>query len=200
MQRVKTILQPFTPVLRLIRQTRFKRRKLFMRRFIAFALLLTLCACNNPAGLSSVAYPDTMRNLPDQPIGDVPQLVEMLRADGAQVESVGNATLDFLSGHGQMFAINGERIQVYEYADAEAAAADAARFSTDGGQINTDAGLLMVNWIATPHLYRADRLLVVYVGDNAEALARLNNVLGLQFAGGANPYRTVLNVASAETR
>jgi hypothetical protein len=168
-----------------------------MRRFITFAVLLTLCAAcqpNRPVGLSSVAYPQSLSRL--QPAGDVPQLIETLRAGGAMVEPIGSATLDFLSVEGQIFTIDGERIQIYAYPDSASASADAARFSSDGAQINTDAGVLLVNWVATPHLYRADKLLVVYLGDNAATLARLDGVLGARFAGGANPYR----VALAETR
>jgi hypothetical protein len=174
-----------------------------MRRYIAFALLLALCAAcqpNTPVGLSSVAYPDSLSNLPDQPIGDVPQLVERLRADGALVEPISNAALEFLSVEGQMFAVNGERIQIYAYPDSAMAAADAARFSSDGAQINTNSGMLLVNWVATPHLYRTDKLLVIYLGDEVDTMTRLERVLGARFAGGANPYRVALNVVSGETR
>lgn len=172
-----------------------------MRRFLILPLLL-LCACgtSNAIGLSSVAYPAALPVSATQPVGAVPHLVERLRADGALVEPAGGAALAFLTIEGQMFTVDGERIQVYEYADTAAAAAAAARFSPDGGQISTDAGLLLVNWVATPHLYRADHLLVIYVGDDAGARARLDRVLGARFAGGANPYQVASNAAVAETR
>lgn len=164
-----------------------------MRHLIACALLLTLCACqpSSPLALSSVAYPDSLANLPDQPMGNVPQLVETFRANGVMVEPIGGAALEFLTVEGQMIAIDGERIQVYEYPDIEAAAAAAGRFSPDGGQISTNAGVLLVNWVATPHLYRSGCLLVVYLGDNPQTLAHLDRALGTPFAGGANPYAVV---------
>jgi hypothetical protein len=173
-----------------------------MRRFLILPLLLMLCACgsSHAIGLSSVAYPAALPVSATEPVGAVPHLVERLRADGALVEPAGSANLAFLSAEGQMFAVDGERIQVYEYADPDAAAADAARFSPDGGQISTDAGVLLVNWVATPHLYRADRLLVIYVGDDAGTQARLDRVVGSRFAGGANPYQVASNTVVAETR
>ncbi len=92
--------------------------------------------------------------------------------------------------------VNSQRLQVYEYLDAAAARADAARFSSDGAWISGNIGVTLVNWIATPHLYRADRVIAVYVGDDDPTLALLEGVLGAPFAGGANPYHTRLPLES----
>lgn len=173
-----------------------------MRCFLILPILLMLCACqpNNGIGVATVAYPAALPIWADQPLGDVPQLVEALRAQGARVEPIGRADLAFLAVEGQMYELEGERIQVYAYPAAAAAAADAARFSPDGAQISTDAGALLVNWVATPNLYRAGRLLVIYLGDHEGTLRHLERVVGRRFAGGANPYQVSVQAGLSETR
>jgi len=49
------------------------------------------------------------------------------------------------------------------------ARADAARFSRDGAWVSSDIGATLVNWFATPHLYRDSRLIAVYVGELVQA-------------------------------
>lgn len=44
--------------------------------------------------------------------------------------------------------------------------------------------ILHVDWIALPHLFRSGRVIVLYVGGDAETLLALRAVLGEQFAGG----------------
>jgi hypothetical protein len=56
---------------------------------------------------------------------------------------------------------------------------DAVLVDADGGSIGTS----MVTWVATPHFYKKGRILVLYIGDNAETLKALESVLGPQFAG-----------------
>jgi hypothetical protein len=116
------------------------------------------------------------------------QLIDALRSSGAAVETLGDVEQNFLSVVGKVLAVDAQHLQVYEYADRAAVRADAARFSRDGAWVSTDNGTLLVNWVATPHLYRTERLLVIYVGENAETLRLLDQVLGARFAGGANPY------------
>jgi hypothetical protein len=92
-------------------------------------------------------------------------------------------------------AIGSQRVQAFEYPDTATALADAERFSPDGAWFDGKGTPTLVNWIATPHLYRSDKLLVVYVGDDAETLDILERTLGHEFAGGANPYGVAIQVA-----
>ena len=73
-------------------------------------------------------------------------------------------------------------VQVYEYADEAAAAADAARVSPDGSHFGHPP-TISVNWAAPPHFHRAGRLIVLYVGSDPAVLRVLEAVLGPQFAG-----------------
>lgn len=70
-------------------------------------------------------------------------------------------------------------IQVFEYGDSESAAADAAEIGPDGNPSTT-----MISWLATPHFYRSDHLIVLYVGDDQAVVDLLSTLLGPPFAGG----------------
>lgn len=164
-----------------------------MRRLTAYLILLlaALTACGQ-----SVNQTIALSAPPPIPthvgaISDTTSLADALRASGLTVAREGRVSLSFLHASGTILRVNDERMQVYEYANADAAHADAARFSTDGATFNSDEGVTLVNWIATPHLFQAERLLVVYVGDHSPTLAWLTGLLGQQFAGGANPYHAL---------
>ena len=113
------------------------------------------------------------------PVIDYVSLVDALRAAGATVEPAGEVSQPFFSVIGLADTVNGAPVQVFEYADEAAAAAAAATIAPDGGAVGTTSVL----WIAPPHFYRAGRLLVLYVGDDAAVTGLLDGALGPQFAG-----------------
>ena len=117
-----------------------------------------------------------------RPLMDYNQFVDSLRAGGATVD---HPTLpqvivqDFFSVTGQVFKVNGEDVQVFEYSDQAAAGAEAALVSLDGSSIGTSLPF----WVAPPHFYKAGRIIVLYVGENPAVTKALETVLGTQFAG-----------------
>lgn len=113
------------------------------------------------------------------PLADYVSLVDQLRAAGATVEPAGEVSQPFFAVKGQAINVDGAGVQVFEYADAAAADAEAAGVAPDGGSVGTT----MVSWVAPPHFYKSGRLIVLYVGDEAGVMARLDSVLGPQFAG-----------------
>jgi len=78
-----------------------------------------------------------------------------------------------------MTKVHGEDVQVFEYANAAAADAEAAPISRDGMAVGTRK----IFWVGPPHFYKQGRILVLYVGDNDKVLKPLEAVLGPQFAG-----------------
>jgi hypothetical protein len=106
-------------------------------------------------------------------------LVDALRVAGATVESGDEVEQAFFAVMGQIIKVNGADVQVFEYETAEAMEAEAAQVAEDGGSIGTS----MVSWMATPHFYKAGRILVLYVGDDQAILDLLEGALGPQFAG-----------------
>ncbi len=115
------------------------------------------------------------------PTSDYVSLIDNLRAAGATVEPAGEVVNQpFFSVTGNIITVNGGDVQVFEYADAAAADTEAALVSPDGYSV----GLSMISWVATPHFYQADRLIVLYVGDSTDVINVLEAELGQQFAGG----------------
>jgi hypothetical protein len=108
-----------------------------------------------------------------------PVLMQRLRAAGATADPVGRIDQPFFSVAGKALTVDGEDVQVFEYATAAAAEGDARRVSPDGSAIGTSKPL----WIGTPHFYRQGRLLVLYLGDQKKIIQALEAALGRQFAG-----------------
>jgi len=98
---------------------------------------------------------------------------------GAGATAVGEVDQPFFSIPGRMIKVHGEDVQVFQYANAAAAAAEAAPISRDGRTVGTRK----VHWIGSPHFFKKEKLLVLYVGDNAKVLGSLEAALGQQFAG-----------------
>lgn len=112
-------------------------------------------------------------------VEDLGSLGQALRAAGATVEGGDSIEQAFFSVTGQILKVNGADVQVFEYKSPEAMEADASQVAPDGGSIGTS----MVMWVEAPHFFKAGRVLVLYVGEDAALLDLLKSVLGEQFAG-----------------
>ncbi len=113
------------------------------------------------------------------PVTDYVSLIDNLRQAGATVEPAGEIIQDFFSVRGQVIKVNGDDVQVFQYGDKTAAEAEESLVSPDGSSIGTS----MPFWVGPPHFYKADRLIVLYVGDNTGVIDVLEDELGQQFAG-----------------
>ncbi len=113
------------------------------------------------------------------PVTDYVSLIDNLRQAGATVEPAGELTQPFFSVNGRVIVVNGGDVQVFEYADAVAAEAEAALVSPDGSSVGTS----MPFWVAPPHFFKESKLIVLYVGDSEAVTDVLESVLGQQFAG-----------------
>jgi len=113
---------------------------------------------------------------------DHSDLIEKLRDRGAKVESAqeDEVAQPFFSVSGRVVKVNGEDVQVFEYASPAVAEKQAALVARDGRSVATT----QVTWVATPHFFRSGKLVVLYVGDGERVLKVLEAVLGRQFAGG----------------
>jgi len=110
-------------------------------------------------------------------------LVRALQQQGATVTRAGSlpqSSYPFLSVSAQLLQVNGADVQVFEYASATRADSDASKVSPTGSPI----GQSQVSWMDTPHFYKRDRLIVLYVGHSADVLRMLEAVLGAAFAAG----------------
>lgn len=115
-----------------------------------------------------------------QPVDDYPNLVSSLRAVGRTVAPTGKRALTLLNGKGQVITLNGNEVQIFEYADISTANTQASQISADGASISER----MISWSSTPHFYKKDKLIVLYVGKDPLTINTLRELLGSQFAGG----------------
>ena len=146
---------------------------------ISSVLLLALftAACGSQSATPSAETDTTVSD--GSPVENYVSLVDSLRGAGATVEPGDPIEQVFFTVEGQIIKVNGADVQVFEYETAEVMEADAAQVEPDGGSIGTS----MVAWVATPHFYKAGRILVLYVGDDQAILDLLAGALGPQFAG-----------------
>lgn len=161
-------------------------------KFSLISTLLLLAMFVAACGSQPTAIPDTENPAnapantevsPTQLVGglveDFESLVAALRAAGVTVEPGEAVEQAFFTVPGQIIKVNDADVQVFVYGTAEAMEAEAAQVADDGGSIGTN----MVTWVATPHFYKAGRILVLYVGDDQAILDLLQVALGPQFAG-----------------
>jgi hypothetical protein len=78
-----------------------------------------------------------------------------------------------------LIKLDGEDIQIFEFASQGEADSAAESISPDGSSIGTS----MVSWISSPHFYQAGKLIVLYVGEDQNVISSLEGLLGLQIAG-----------------
>ena len=108
-------------------------------------------------------------------VQDYDSLVDNLRDAGATVEHPSLPKVivqDFFSVTGQVFKVNGEDVQVFEYSNQSEAEAEAALVSPDGSSIGTSLPF----WVATPHFYKAGKIIVLYVGENPAVMEALETL------------------------
>ncbi|HLO13842.1 MAG TPA: hypothetical protein VK206_03365 [Anaerolineales bacterium] len=138
---------------------------------LLFIFVLATSGCGSNATSSPSSQPNTVQ--------DQASLISALQASGATVETGDPISQDFFRPEGHTLKVNGADLQVFEYESAEAMEKDAAQVAPDGGSIGTS----MVDWIDTPHFYKAGRIIVLYVGSDQAVLDLLQKTIGSQFAG-----------------
>jgi hypothetical protein len=123
-----------------------------------------------------------------KPVTDYTALLHYLSDSGASIAEEGEIQQPFFDIEGRRVTVNESSIQVYEYTNAEAMESEASWVSSDGFSIRKEKEgniweVCSVNWIASPHFYKAGRIIVIYIGDNNSIINLLENALGKQFAG-----------------
>ncbi|MBZ0318180.1 MAG: hypothetical protein K8L91_17300 [Anaerolineae bacterium] len=109
-----------------------------------------------------------------------PSIAESLAAAGVEVEEGEAIAEPLFEVEGHILTVNGQEVQVYEFADAAAAEEQAALVAPDG----TSIGTTPVSVETTPHFYHKDHTIAFYAGEDAAVLAALEVVFGVPFAGG----------------
>ena len=122
-------------------------------------------------------------------ITDYSSFLDYLRDSGASIRDeveIGRGL--FYDAEYRIVEVDGISIQVYEFASVKDMEVNASGVSRYGTQITKDWGdgmisSVFVNWIGTPHFYKAGQIIVIYVGNNYAIISLLQNGFGKQFAG-----------------
>ncbi|MFW6084424.1 MAG: hypothetical protein ACODAA_04365 [Gemmatimonadota bacterium] len=137
---------------------------------------VAMSGCNNgggeaqsgdagPLAAESMTYDTLVARLAETGVG--------VQADDATVEQ------PWSDVPGRRLETGGETVQVFEYPSAGEAQRQAGSISADG----TTIGPHRVEWVEPARFYRAERLVVLYVGTSEATIEALGAVLGPPFAG-----------------
>ena len=151
-----------------------------MKNFILSLTLVVFLLLSACTGRIAAESSDETTVSHGNAVVDQVSLIDALRAAGATVESGDSVEQPFFAVSGQILPVNQTEVQVFEYGTAEAMETDASLVASDGASVGTT----MISWIAPPHFYKTGRIIVLYLGKDTAVLDLLNQVLGVQFAGG----------------
>lgn len=116
---------------------------------------------------------------PAPQVGDLAGLIAALEAAGATLETGDTVEQPFFEVQGQSLTVNGQPVEVFEWAD-EAGREAVSRTITPEGQFGTT----IVEWAGTPRFWASGKIIVLYVGENAEVVSLLTAALGAPIAQG----------------
>lgn len=142
-------------------------------------------------GMNSPTVPPAGNAPPVDSVRDHASFVSTLRTKRLTVEEIGSVEQPFLQAEGLGLKVSGGNLQApaelqsFNYDDqslgtdgVKAAAEDVSQIEPTG-QPRT----MRIDWIAPPHFFHKERLIVIYVGSDPKTLALLQELLGPQFAG-----------------
>lgn len=160
-----------------------------MKSNIGYILLLALCAAIAGCGDDSPRFDDQGRSVEGTPEADIEagsptfNVLNILRATRNKVRVVAKMSRPtFEPAKGNALLVNGAiDLEVYEFSAKEELEKMAATISPDGASI---AGEKM-QWPGPPHLYKTDRVIIIYFGSDTENRRQLEAAFGAQFAGAA---------------
>lgn len=151
-----------------------KTHKPFIPTLIILALVMG--ACRFLGGGASKALETT----DGAQVMTYDHLLSALQEADAAVKATGEIDQPFFPVTGKLIQVNGSEVQVFEFGDANASREAAESVSSSGTMVGTTS----VSWLATPHFYKTDNVIAIYVGEDPAVMKLLEGVLGPQFAGG----------------
>ena len=155
---------------------------------LAGALLFTACGGSDVAGPDGSAdgppsgdnaLVDPNRSFaPGTPVQDYGSLVAYLRSTDALVLTPGPAAQAYLSVEGRVIDIDGEWVQVYEYATSEEAEREAKAAPPSG----VPDGMMTLVAVTPPTLHLSGKILVLSTNPSGPLRSTLDTVLGKPLA------------------
>lgn len=142
-------------------------------------ILMAITGTTACAEIRSTQSTALQHELRPTPVMDYTGLINSLLNAGLEVLPAGEVDQPFFAAPGKAVRASDETIQVFQFASAAAAIAQAKLVSADGDTV----GASKPHWIDIPHFYQRGSLIVLYLGDNKKLILALEGVLGRQFAG-----------------
>lgn len=97
------------------------------------------------------------------------------------MRTTGAFSTEPLGGQGIGLCVAGQQVNVYVYPTPEDRAASAARIDPIDP---SNLGTAIIEWAGNPKFWQADRLIVLYLGNDPAVEAGISSVLGAPFARG----------------
>lgn len=109
--------------------------------------------------------------------GGFDQLMDSLSEGGFQIDETMDGSNDILRGKNRVIYLQDKtRIDVFEYIDMDMLKEDKSGISSDGTSISISSETSEISWVATPHFYHLDDVIILYVGDQGELINCLVNL------------------------
>lgn len=139
-----------------------KARK-FSLVFWVLITLLFLSGCANNKEYESLETETFIQSLKDRGYTVIKPEIEE-----------GKTPHTFFSVYPTYYEADGKRLAIYEYKNVKKAKKDSEMISKDGYTI----GNAQVEWIDQPHYYHTGKIIVSYIGSDAELQKDLKEILG----------------------
>ncbi len=148
---------------------------------VSFAVISLAVACSMTTPTASE----------DGLVKDQASFIDALRGKGLKIDVTGSVEQPFLQAEGTILTVSGgnlkepAELQSFNYDDKDLGTNGLSAAAEDASQIdpNGNPRTARINWIAPPHFFRKERVIVIYLGRDTNALALLTELLGPAFAG-----------------
>ena len=154
--------------------------RIILAFLLCYVILMTACSSQSSSAQNSMDYK---------------ALLKILQAQDTITVPVGTTSPPFMEVQGHIVKIQGEQVEIYEYATVSDVDKKASTISPDGSTFTTKSptgtSASVMDWVMPPHFYKQGRVIVMYFGSNSSIMETLTKVLGKQFAGAS--YTVGLN-------
>lgn len=184
----------------------------------ALSVVAIACGTDNGAPAAGGNGADGDSSVPTPPPSSIQSGYDAARlsleAKGAVVVNAGEEPGGTFNTSLTKVLINGEQVEIYDFASTADATAAAVTVSADGTIITSIDGEtppIAIDFLNRPHYFQQADVIIVYTGGDAEIIQLLRDVFGEEFAGDKTPvdrdstdtddpgYETVLEPAPIES-
>jgi len=124
---------------------------------------------------------------------DYDNFVQEMAKDSVKIEMSGQLTESFIGAVPKIIKIDNAEAQIFEYSNESEMERNSAEINSDGSSV----GNTMITWIDKPHFFKRGKIIMLYLGKDNNTLAKIEKILGKQFAGASNKISNFQDCADA---